>query len=168
MKDINYEEVNSILEYRPEIGGSCLVWKVSPSIGVHAGQMAGGQDERGYWRVRVNGSKHRAHRLIWTLAYGAQPAGHIDHINGDTSDNRIENLRLAVNGQADNSQNRKRRKDNRSGYTGVSKRGSKWVARIGKARAVRTIGCFDTPEQAYEAYLIAKKELHTFEPNARQ
>lgn len=167
MKNINYDEVNRILEYRPELGGSCLVWKVSPSIGVRAGQLAGGEDERGYWRIRVNGSKHRAHRLVWTLVHKTQPAGHIDHINGNTSDNRIENLRLAANGQADNSQNRKRRKDNQSGYTGVSKCGNKWVARIGKGRSVHTVGRFTTPTEAYAAYLMAKRKLHTFEPNAR-
>jgi hypothetical protein len=34
-----------------------------------------------------------AHRLVWFVTYGKFPNGDIDHLNGDRSDNRIENLR---------------------------------------------------------------------------
>lgn len=33
------------------------------------------------------------HRIIWAILHGKMPDGCIDHINGDTLDNRIENLR---------------------------------------------------------------------------
>ena len=51
---------------------------------------------------------------------------HLDHINGDTSDNRIENLREAT--AAQNMQNRKTFANNKSGHKGVawSKFHSKW------------------------------------------
>ena len=35
-----------------------------------------------------------AHRVAWALYHGAWPDKQIDHINGNTKDNRIVNLRV--------------------------------------------------------------------------
>lgn len=48
----------------------------------------------------------------------------VDHVNHNGMDNRRENLRLATSVQQ--SQNRRRRVDNTSGYKGVSFNGDKW------------------------------------------
>lgn len=46
--------------------------------------------ERGYWTSRKGG---RLHRYLWQKANGPIPKGyHVHHINGDLSDNSIENL----------------------------------------------------------------------------
>jgi hypothetical protein len=37
------------------------------------------------------------HRLAWLLHYGNEPDGHIKHVNGDKTDNRISNLCLSSN-----------------------------------------------------------------------
>ena len=56
-------------------------------------------DKDGYCRFNVvdNGvrTSYRLHRFIWEAFYGAIPNGmSIDHINGDKTDNRLNNLQL--------------------------------------------------------------------------
>ena len=59
-----------------------------------------------------------SHRIIWTLHYGEIPDGKIlDHIDGNTRNNRIENLRLS--NTKFNAQNQKKYSTNKSGKTGV-------------------------------------------------
>jgi len=77
----------------------------------------------------------------------------IDHINGNSKDNRIQNLRKATNQQ--NSINRKHVK----GFSFV-KRSEKWEAAIRFNGRAKFLGYFDTEEQAREAYLRAKEKLH--------
>jgi hypothetical protein len=83
-----------------------------------------------------------------------------DHISGDTLDNRRSNLRLAT--RAENNQNAKRRKDNKTGYKGVSFRPDlgTWRARINVDNHSIFLGQFKTPEAAYAAYCDAAKKYH--------
>jgi hypothetical protein len=57
--------------------------------------------------------------LAWTIFYGVEPDGLIDHINGNPSDDRLVNLRVVT--PRENSLNCKMSKNNKSGYTGVYK-----------------------------------------------
>ncbi len=83
----------------------------------------------------------------------------VDHINGNTMDNRRSNLRLTT--YFGNTTNSKRRKDNTSGYKGViwSKQRNKWQARIKSKGHVYHIGYFNDPRSAHEAYKIKATEL---------
>ena len=59
------------------------------------------------------------HRIIWTLFYGEVPDGFvIDHIDGDSLNNIISNLRLIT--QAENRRNTRKFKNNTSGVSGVN------------------------------------------------
>lgn len=61
--------------------------------------------KHGYIMANLNGHPRRVHRILWEKLVGKIPDGmQIDHINGDRTDNRLENLRLATNQQ--NSSNR--------------------------------------------------------------
>lgn len=50
-------------------------------------------------------------------------------------------------------------KNNRSGYRGVSPQGSRWAAILWFRGARHRLGVYDTPEQAYDAYLTAKARI---------
>ena len=84
----------------------------------------------------------------------------VDHINGDTMDNRKCNLRVCT--QKQNAFNRDKQKNNTSGYKGVTfnKWSKRWQSVITKNRVNYYLGLFDTPEEAYEAYKSKAKELH--------
>jgi hypothetical protein len=102
--------------------------------------------------------------IIWALITGSWPKQLIDHINGVGTDNRLVNLREAT--YAENSQNITRFTRNTSGYVGVYKHKTKsvWFAQIGIKGRKYCVGRFNTPEEAHEAYLKAKRRLHTFQP----
>ncbi len=106
----------------------------------------------------VNGYRTiiRMHREIMKVSARSQ----VDHASHDTLDNRRSNLRLATHGQ--NKCNQGKRKDNTSGFKGVSwrKRERKWIARIALEGKRKVIGYYDSAEDAGAAYKAAAIELH--------
>jgi hypothetical protein len=108
----------------------------------------------GYIFVKIPGVGVRpGHRIIWKLFYGKDPDQVIDHIDGNPSNNRIENLRDVS--PAKNAQNRVNTKKK---YLGVTIKSRESQAIIGRDKKVYDLGMFDTPEQARDAYLAAAKE----------
>ncbi len=84
---------------------------------------------RGYITVSVNGSQFAAHRIVFFLETGREPS-HIDHIDGNKKNNKIDNLREITN--RNNIRRSSIRSDGSSKYKGVfyNKREGKWVSRI--------------------------------------
>ncbi|MBV5309274.1 HNH endonuclease [Chromatium okenii] len=139
-----------------------LIRRVSTSPKNKAGNMAGCVD-CGYKRVVVDGKNYRVHRLIWMMTHGKFPVDMIDHINGNKLDNRILNLREA--NQQQNQQNSiKARANNKLGLIGVSrhKKCKRFRADIMISGKTKYLGLFETPEEAHQAYLTAKREYHDF------
>ena len=83
----------------------------------------------------------------------------VDHINGDGLDNRRENLRPATRNQ--NLANKRRYRNNTSGYKGVTwhAAASCWRARIVVAGRKRSLGLHSTPEAAARAYDAAAVDV---------
>lgn len=71
--------------------------------------LVGTQDRFGYWvtnwtpRTAIGPLKHKldkVHRVVWEVHRGAIPAGlEIDHVDGDKSNNRIDNLQLVTHAE---------------------------------------------------------------------
>lgn len=113
----------------------------------------------GYCVISIDGKRYLTHRLIWFLVHGTWPK-YLDHIDGNPSNNRYENLREATISQ--NAANSQRRSDNRTGFKGVSFNKSRDCYQSfayfgGKAY---WCGYFTTPEEAHAAYLKRAKEFH--------
>ena len=122
-----------------------------------AGNPAGGKDSEGYIKVDVYGKRIPAHRICWEMVCGPVPGGMvIDHINGNPSDNRLCNLRMATTAQ--NIRNSKLNKRSTTGLKGVTQKGSKWRAQIMVNRERIVLGSFETPESAHAAYCQAALE----------
>lgn len=153
---ITKEMILSALSYAPSTGE--FTW-VKPTSRCVKNKTKAGNQHRGYVRVRIFGVLFPAHELAWFVSYGEWPMHEIDHINGNGSDNRIENLRdvtHAVNGQ----NQRRARVDNKLGKLGVIRYQDGFAAKIMKNGKTKYLGKHKTPELAHAAYLIAKREMH--------
>ena len=153
---ITQERLKSLLTYDPDTGE--FRWRVNRTGGVKAGDQAKAKDCHGYGRIKLDGRVYKAHRVAWMYVYGEWPPAHIDHINRVRDDNRIANLRAVSH--AENNQNRSADKRNTSGYTGVyfNKPSRKWQASISVNGKLRSLGYFDTKEDAAFARQRAEAE----------
>lgn len=82
-----------------------------------------------------------------------------DHIDRNPFNNKSENLRVATKSQ--NAMNSRLRRDNISGYRGVSwsKQKKKWRSTININKAQKHLGFFDSIRDADIAYKNAAKDL---------
>lgn len=88
---ITQRELKEQLTYYPYTGR--FFWN-NTRRGVKKGKRAGYvQDTRGYRIIMIDRKPYYAHRLAWLYEYGSFPELEIDHVNRDTDDNRISNLR---------------------------------------------------------------------------
>ena len=113
---------------------------------ITSGEVAGSKTD-GYKAVYYNKIKYSLHKAIFAYHNGYLPKV-VDHKDRNKNNNKIENLREA--NKSLNEANTGIRKNNTSGYKGVS-----FYKRINKYRAYlkcKHIGLFDTAEEAAKAY----------------
>jgi hypothetical protein len=96
------------------------------------------------------------HRFIMNEPDGMD----VDHIHGNTLDNRKSQLRVCTT--AENCRNQRIASHNTSGLKGVSwhKQCKKWRSYITIHKKHIHLGLFDSPERAHQAYCEAAKRLH--------
>ena len=157
---ITQEQLKQLFHYNPDTG---LFTRLQSKGGNFAGSIAGGTNTGGHRQIKINGRLITSHRLAYLYMTGKFPKDCIDHINRVPDDNRWCNLRDATKGE--NNQNRiKLSSINTSGYLGVHwcKRDKVFIARINLNNVRLLLGRFDNALDAYNCYLKAKKEHHSF------
>jgi hypothetical protein len=99
--------------------------------------------------------------LLHRFLLSADSGAYIDHINGDTLDNRRSNLRACTNSQNSRNSRKLATKKTSSKYKGVClpKRSKKWLAYITVDRRRINLGSFTTEVEAAKAYNEAAVKL---------
>ena len=111
-----------------------------------------------FYTIRIYGKCYVLSRVVykaynndWDITDNSMN-NFIDHININSFDNRIENLRILTHQQNQFNTNAK-------GYTWAKKH-KKWRVRIGIDNKRICLGLFDNEEDARQAYLNAKELYH--------
>ena len=124
------------------------------------GQIAGCLHKgTGYIHVKIKAKAFKAHRLVFLYHHGYLPE-FVDHIDGDKTNNKIENLRAAT--KEENSQNQKIRSNNTSGCKGVSwnKILKKWQVSLCKNYKPIYLGLYEDLELASLVAMEATQLIH--------
>lgn len=157
--DLTAQRLRELVKYDPSTG---VFTRLLRTRGRKSKSGAAGRTRGdGYVTLRIDGPEYLAHRLAFLFMNGSWPNGDVDHIDGDPSNNRFANLRIVE--RSVNMQNiRKAHKDTRSGLLGVySNRPNLWYSMIFAGGKQVYLGLFSSPESAHEAYLEAKRKMHS-------
>lgn len=157
-KYVNLELLKEFYLYNYDTGA---FYHAKDRLFVRAGTIAGSKDGNGYMTLTVSGKKIKSHRAAWFLTYGYLPEKFIDHIDGNRTNNAILNLRLVDRVQ--NAQNMRKAKSNSpSGLIGAFRHKHKWRSQIVVNKKTINLGCFNTAEEAHQAYIKAKRSMHPY------
>lgn len=131
IRQLSLQRAKELFDYDSDSGD--LRWRVNRLSGHNkiqaaAGSVAGHRHSDGYVRVKIDGVLYCAQHVIWLLKTGRYPILEIDHQDGDTYNNRWENLRPATS--QENGRNRGIHRSNTSGVKGVDLHDGRWRARI--------------------------------------
>ncbi len=147
-----------------------LTWKKpqfrsKAKVGAEVGVTRVTQWGKRYRCFFIRGKIYQVHRVIWKMQRHEIPDGYeIDHIDGNSLNNRIDNLRCVTS--SENRKNRRMARNNTTGIVGVRqlRYGNKWGAHIKVEGKYIHLGTFDTKESAARARKEAER-AHGFHEN---
>jgi hypothetical protein len=124
-----------------------------------AGTTVGCMQKIGYKITVINKKFFYLHRLIFMFHNGYMPLS-IDHIDGNKSNNKIENLRPC--NASENLSNRSNQSNSKSGHKNVYwlKNRSQWVVALNAKNKKYHIGYYNDINQAIQAASTARLNLH--------
>lgn len=134
----------------------------------YKGRITKGSVNNGYRQTKLRGDgigrTFMFSQLVAMTFLGHEPNGHdlvVDHINGDKSDDRVENLRIVTHRANTSTCFRSDRGSFSSEYVGVnwSKKASKWLALIYHDGVHTHLGCYNTEIEASKAYQLALSKI---------
>jgi len=139
------DELHELFEYRD----GNLYWKVNRGSNQLIGKKAGSMLANNYWHIRIKKKAIYTHRAIFLFHHGYLPET-IDHIDGNPSNNAIENLRAAT--QSQNNRNR-REVPNKYGHVGLTLlQGKYWQPQLRVDGKRLYLGSYKNVEDAKAAY----------------
>lgn len=149
-RTVNQEYLKEIFDYHPD---GYFTWKISKSgvtIGMIAGQLIPHRLDR-YCKIQLQQKFYKTHHLVFLYHHGYIPQM-VDHIDGNSINNRIENLRPCTAHQ--NSFNTKGQPNKTSIYKGVcwNKKYGLWIAQIYLRKKRTVLGFFEDQKEAALAY----------------
>lgn len=151
---LDYNENTGVFTWKRRPGSSRTInsWNTRYS-GCEAGtvRLCTKSENLYYQFINLINKPRRSHGLAWLYVHGVLPE-RIDHIDGDGLNNKISNLRVISHG--DNVRKARIAKNNTSGYKGVfwRKDTNKWAARSKVDGKYKSLGSFDSKEDAFAAY----------------
>lgn len=164
--ELTLERLKYLVSYDPDsgifTGQKGINSRGRPIGGIECGSLAKRRSDKYYRVMSIDNVRYLSHRLAWLYSFGEFPKNEIDHIDGDSLNNKINNLRDVT--RIENSQNiRKASSNNKTGYLGVflHKETGKYRSTIMTNRKRVSLGLFTNPEEASIAYINAKRELHS-------
>lgn len=157
-KSFTAKYLRSILEYNPHSG--LWTWRKEIARQCKVGLIAGSLSKIGYRNIGIHRHQYRAARLAYLFMIGRWPNKAIDHKDGNPSNDKWSNLRLASD-----SQNMWNRKGNSRKLKGAFREHGKYRAIICYKNKLIGLGLFQTEQQAHRAYIKAAK--HHFGEFAR-
>lgn len=151
---MNQDLLHELFEYRD----GELYWKINKGR-ARIGMLASNKRPDGYARVGIDGKRYFAHRLIFLMQHGYLPE-FIDHIDGNPSNNQLDNLRAATHQQ--NLYNTKLSTRNNSGTKGIHwhKLSKKWRVILSIGGKKQHIGLFEDKELADLVSIEARDKYH--------
>lgn len=150
------------LLYAPKKG--VFYWIKPPAahselLGEEAGAVARNRSGKSYHLIQIDGRKYKRSRLAFLYMVGRWPEGVVDHIDGNSTDDRWANLREATVQQ--NAYNRRPHKKSSSLPMGVRQTASgRFAARIGVDGKQISLGTFGCAQDAARAYQQAKEKYY--------
>ena len=157
---LSQPRLKEILEYQCETGD--FIWKYRTSNRIKINDIAGckhtTKDGKTYILIRIDSVLYSAHRLAWFYVYGNWPLNEIDHIDGNGTNNKLNNLREAT--REINSKNIRLRTDNKTGHSGINWREDlrKWRVSISIGGKLKYYGCYKHKVDAVIARKMAEYE----------
>jgi hypothetical protein len=158
---LTQSRLKELFHYDPDTGVVTRRIKVKHQL---VGTIVGTPGTRGYLQCSVDGKVYKLHRLVWLYMYNCWPTDQIDHINHNTSDNRLSNLREVTCQQ--NHHNRSRITNSVSGFIGVTwhKRDKRWQAHIECDGDSYHLGSFSNLDAALAVRKGAEQLIHPSRP----
>lgn len=149
------EQVKSLFDYKD----GNLHWKIARAKNKIKANSIAGSKNKIYNSISIFGKTWSLHRVIWIFHFG-HTNKEIDHVDGNTKNNNIENLREVTRNQ--NQYNHKINKRNTSGYKGISfdKKRNKWTVRFNVKKTPIYFGRFDDLELAELVAIEARNKYH--------